>query len=588
MPIAALTAITTECKVEESKLTIPTATDVCDGKVNGVPSVEGGFPITSNAMITWTYTDAANNSATQTQQVTITPDNTDPIPKNTNLPLITAIDSLEEADMTFLVANDACDGEITATTDANFPITTIGTTTITWRYTDAANNTVMQTQQAEIIERSSTFITTWETITADEVVTIPTDEANHTYSYTVDWGDGSMDNTIYTGNASHEYALADTYTVIISGTFPHIRLTQVDDRGIHTPTPAARQIRTVEQWGDIEWASMRLAFAGCSNLTINATDNPDLSRVTDMRFMFSGTSLTGNLNNWDVSNVTDMRLMFYQSSFNQDINDWNVSSVTNMRLMFYQSSFNQDINDWNVSNVRDMSWMFSQSSFNQDISDWNVSSVTNMQIMFYRSSFNQDINDWNVSNVGDMSWMFAQSSFNQDISDWNVSNVTNMQLMFYRSSFNQDINDWNVNSVTNMEQMFSQSSFNQDISDWNVSSVTNMQLMFSQSSFNQDISKWNVSHVTNMSWMFYDNLSFNQNISNWNVSSVTNMRQMFSGSPFNWDIGNWNVSSVTDMSSMFYRTPFNQDISSWNVSSVTNMKRMFWNARFNDDISNWM
>ena len=58
--------------VDQSDLIVPTAEDACEGAIQGVPSVSGGFPIESSAEVTWTYTDAAGNTATQTQQVTIT------------------------------------------------------------------------------------------------------------------------------------------------------------------------------------------------------------------------------------------------------------------------------------------------------------------------------------------------------------------------------------------------------------------------------------------------------------------------------------------------------------------------------------
>ena len=44
--------------------------------------------------------------------------------------------------------------------------------------------------------------------------------------------------------------------------------------------------------------------------------------------------LNGNISNWDVSNVTNMERMFSGSSFNQDISSWDVSNVTNMSEMF--------------------------------------------------------------------------------------------------------------------------------------------------------------------------------------------------------------------------------------------------------------
>ena len=44
----------------------------------------------------------------------------------------------------------------------------------------------------------------------------------------------------------------------------------------------ADKLQSIEQWGDIQWESMRRAFAGAKNMVYNATDTPDLSAVTDM------------------------------------------------------------------------------------------------------------------------------------------------------------------------------------------------------------------------------------------------------------------------------------------------------------------
>ena len=103
----------------------------------------------------------------------------------------------------------------------------------------------------------------------------------------------------------------------------------------------------------------------------------DVSLITDMSNLFSGTEkepnmYNGDISKWDVSNVETMEEMFAYSIFDKDISKWNVICVNNMAGMFMCSKFNSDISKWDVSNVRDMQEMFAGSEFNQDISSWDV------------------------------------------------------------------------------------------------------------------------------------------------------------------------------------------------------------------------
>ena len=55
------------CELDE--LPIPTATDNCDGTIEGEHTMS--LPITSSVLITWTFTDESGNEVTQNQQITI-------------------------------------------------------------------------------------------------------------------------------------------------------------------------------------------------------------------------------------------------------------------------------------------------------------------------------------------------------------------------------------------------------------------------------------------------------------------------------------------------------------------------------------
>ena len=191
------------------------------------------------------------------------------------------------------------------------------------------------------------FITTWQTDNPGDSnttsITIPT-FLGETYNYQVDWSyDGvtfNVEDANVTGDITHDYGVAGTYTVAISGTFPRIYF---DDGGDHD------KILTIEQWGNIQWTSMEGAFEDCANLNItNPTiDAPDLSNVTSLEDMFNDClAFNGNVNHWDVSNVEIFDEMFSTCViFDQPLNGWNMISATSLSYMFYEAeAFNQPLN----------------------------------------------------------------------------------------------------------------------------------------------------------------------------------------------------------------------------------------------------
>lgn len=432
------------------------------------------------------------------------------------------------------------------------------------------------------------FITKWEVPAQSLEITIPTFGSG--YDYTIDFGDGTILNNVG-GDVTHSYISPGIYFVSISGNFPRIHFGSAS---------STYKIIGVEQWGDIQWESMEEAFLYCDNLSINTTDIPDLTQVTSLRSMFSGVYLYGNnLNDWDVSNVTDMSSMFTGSNFHEPLDNWDVSHVTDMSDMFANTSFNFPIGNWDVSNVTDMSGMFFNANwFDQPLDNWDVSNVTNMSHMFGGGTnvgyFDQPLNNWDVSNVTDMTGMFENSIFNQPLDNWDVSSVVSMRNMFgggIANNFNQPIGNWDVSNVTDMAGLFSYSYFNQPLNDWDVSNVTDMSNMFDHTrNFNHAIDNWDVSNVTDMSGMFLWANTFNQQINNWDVSGVTNMENMFyHSSSFNQPLNDWDVSNVTNFSAMFQSSiTFNQPLDNWDISNATNLKYMFYQAEaFNQNFLGW-
>ncbi len=421
----------------------------------------------------------------------------------------------------------------------------------------------------------------------DSTITIPTNP-NYAPNYTVDWGDGNTDSGLI-GDASHTYATAGTYQILISG--------NIGGLYINNTTGIKEKIVSVDQWGTIQWLSMERAFAGVPSLTINAVDTPNLSQVTDMSYIFANIptflDAGGQINNWNTSTIQTLEGAFVNGGFNADISGWNVSNVTNMIATFSGAiSFNQNISNWTTSAVTNMQQMFQgATSFNQPIGGWNTGNVTSMQGMFASaSSFNQTLS-WNTTNVTDMSSMFeAASSFNSSLF-FDTSNVTNMSYMFHEAiNFSQSLYFY-TNKVQNMSYMFADTLYNDNsITGWNTATTTDMSYMFARNSaFNQNISNWNTGKVTNMQGMFQDAISFNQNISSWNTANVTDMSTMFSGATsFSANIGSWNVSKVTNFSYMFSAaTAFNIDLSSWNTASSTAINGMFANTNFNQPLNSW-
>ncbi|RZA26499.1 MAG: BspA family leucine-rich repeat surface protein [Proteobacteria bacterium] len=519
-----------------------------------------------------------------------------------------------------------------------------GVLNVTAQATDLAGNIGVDATTNELTINAKIFISSWKTnnagVSNSQSIRLPI-EASGEYDFEADWGDGTIDY-ISSGTAPeavHSYSSAGTYTVQLRGLVKGFSFRHGGD---------GLKILQVSQWGDLRLGVFPGGFYGSNNLTVTATDIPNLSTATDFADLFAECTLITtipNIGTWDVSHVSGFQgtfanmpsfnddisswnvgagvtfaFMFVNdTAFNQNLNGWNMSSATNISYMFHvATSFNSPLNSWNVSNVENMEGtFFSATSFNQNLNSWNTGKVTNLIKTFeYATAFNGNITSWNTAlvndlhrtfadatnfnqniggwNVGNVEWMEATfggaTSFNQNLNSWNTSKVMGMVCTFcYASSFNGNITSWDTSKVLYMKWMFLRATvFNQNISGWDVSKVGDFTGMFDHAiAFNQPIGFWNVGSAQTMTSMFAFATVFNQTLSTWDVADVTDFNWMFESSGFNLPINSWTVSGATKMEGLFKNSSFNQPLASWNVSNVTTLTAMFENTPFNQDISSW-
>ena len=256
-------------------------------------------------------------------------------------------------------------------------------------YRGDAGETVIGTSDP-ITTQWAPFVTTWQVQADWDNIVIPT--LGSGYHYFVSWvhEDGTVAGAAgpLTGKKEITLPKAGKYEVRISGQFPQI------DLG-HSDLTNKRKLRSIEQWGDIEWLSMSGAFQLADQMVYNATDEPDLSNVTNLNYMFSQASLfNGDLRYWDVSHVTSMEGTFQMAKAfeGKGLSNWDVSRVTDMDLMFQGASeFNEDISEWNVKNVTSMVSMFSHArAFNHDLGGWDIRNVRDMSHMFDNSGMSRE------------------------------------------------------------------------------------------------------------------------------------------------------------------------------------------------------
>ena len=143
--ITSLPALTGNCSIT---ITAPTSPDNC-GTVTGTTSdvvVPHTYSKPGFYIINWNFTDSSGNGKNISQTITVADTNA-PVASVTNLPNISFVGcQILSSQLTYPTAVDACNGLITGVPSIQFPYSVLGTSQITWTYTDATGNAASQVQ----------------------------------------------------------------------------------------------------------------------------------------------------------------------------------------------------------------------------------------------------------------------------------------------------------------------------------------------------------------------------------------------------------------------------------------------------------
>jgi surface protein len=217
-------------------------------------------------------------------------------------------------------------------------------------------------------------------------------------------------------------------------------------------------------------------FGNMSALTSIDTHNLDVSRVTNMKRMFSQcTNLKEvDVEHFDTSNVTSFDGIFFNDMKieNLDVSNWKTGNVTTMYAAFYNCNvLNElDVADWDVRKVRNMEFTFAGcNKFKTlNVANWDVSNVTSFDAFFQSARKTNadmqleylDAGNWDTSSCTNLDRMFFGCGKLRyvDMSNWNTENVTDTGSMFYSCSSLETLyasEKWSTESITYSSGMFS-------------------------------------------------------------------------------------------------------------------------------------
>jgi surface protein len=260
-------------------------------------------------------------------------------------------------------------------------------------------------------------------------------------NYTVDWGDGNIENVAAGVTAQHNYVFSSlSASTEIGPTGSKMRQAMI------VITPQAGQNLTSVSFnfkhsllGATTYTTPILEIAlsapSCTTLLINGT-------IGNLRLLEQCTILSHN--------ATNMTNLFQGCASLQSVPLFNTSGVIFMSGMFQGCASLQSVPLFNTTLVTTMTNLFQGCASLQSVPLFNTTAVTTMTSMFQGCTALQSVPLFNTTAVIIMSSMLQSCASLQSVPLFNTTAVTNMANMFNGCRSLQSIPNLNCSSATSI------------------------------------------------------------------------------------------------------------------------------------------
>ena len=410
-----------------------------------------------------------------------------------------------------------------------------------------------------------------------------------TGTYTVDWGDGTVENIASNTQANHQYTYASVGNstsygykqVIITVTPTTANLTSINLRFRPNYSAVSTTSTWVTKWLDIEVGSPNLTglTIGANNGTISLPllqrvrwVSKSTSYVSQVDFFYWCTALQSVIFDCDMSNFTTMAAMFFNCQSLKYAPYFDTSSVATMTNAFQ--------NCYNLISVPFYKTSISLTSLN--------STFAGCTRLTYIGGFS------NTTWVSDMTQTFNGCVALQSIPPLNLPRAQNLNSTFINAKNLTSISISNINNVTTFTSTFSGATKLTTVNLTGNFVVANVTMVGTFNGCNNlaTLNFPNTANVSNLQQTFLgctsltsmpitytpNNTSLNQTysgcyniqtIANMNTSNCTNFTQAFSSCTLPTDAPNFDTSKATAVTSMFQSCLNLRSLPAYNLSNVT-------------------